>query len=463
MITASNAASSMPAREGTRIRNPVFDMAPFALPSAFWNPSYVRGSLWLEHLPFCFWAIEAARPVSVVTTGADSGFPHFALCEAVLRLRLEAQCIAILNDQVAQAQLVAYNEENFGDFARIEVAGGMDIATVAPSGIDLLVLAGHGPDEEGNLANEWDAWRPKLSERAVVLIPRIESEMPDGDVAWKRICSEHPHYSFRHGGGLGVVGVGSALPELFHHLLGLEDRRHAELVRAMFARLGASVAESHRHAVAKRGLQRTESRVRELEADRRITAARHDAVRQELEADIRVISARHDAVRQELAKTTDRLERAEADLQVALKQNDVAACALEQAKAREQELESKLLDSSRSLELQAEHAQRVAAAIEVLKRDHEAGKIQLAEARRAIVREEAVRRRVVEQMQSELKRGTQRIQGLKGEIARFRKKLEHERELHLATRRELTEVLGSRSWSLTAPLRRLNGWLRKSG
>src|SRR5690606_33748879 len=65
-------------------------------------------------LPFCFWAVEAARPSSIVITGTADGVPHFALCEAVLRLRLQAQCLAILQEQPVP-KIAAYHEENFCD------------------------------------------------------------------------------------------------------------------------------------------------------------------------------------------------------------------------------------------------------------------------------------------------------------------------------------------------------------
>ena len=69
MTTSTDAVLTPQPREGVRLRHPVFDMAPFSLPSSFWKPSYRRGSVWLEHLPFCFWTIEASRPASVVVTG----------------------------------------------------------------------------------------------------------------------------------------------------------------------------------------------------------------------------------------------------------------------------------------------------------------------------------------------------------------------------------------------------------
>ncbi|NLC60368.1 MAG: hypothetical protein GX761_03670 [Gammaproteobacteria bacterium] len=403
----------------------MFDMAPFALPSAFWNPSYTRGSLWLEHLPFCFWAVEAARPSTMVITGTADGVPHFALCEAVLRLRLETQCLAILQHQPS-TEIAAYNEENFCEFSRFEVASGRDAFALAPPGIDLLVLADHGLGG-GNLEDLWETWLPKLSERAVVLVPRIE-ETSDAAGGWNRIRNEYPHHVFHHGGGMGVVGVGGALPELFHHLFNLKDSRHSALVRAMFARLGAAVAESHRHAVAKRAVQRAD--------------------------------AGRDAVRQELEKTHARLSAVEADFEAAQRRCNTAEEQLQQARTHADVLESELRSALEKLRLRSEHAERVTAAVEALKRDHEANKARLFEARRLAARAEAENKRNIDQLRAELKLSEHRVRGIKGEAAGIREKLKHERKLRAEAQTQLQKILESRSWALTAPFRKVMARIR---
>lgn len=437
MINSSDAALVTRASEAERVRNPVFDMAPFALPSAFWSPSYTRGTIWLEHLPFCFWAVEASRPGTVVTVGGSNGLPHFALCEAVLRLGLQARCLAFLQGTSLAPDLMSHGEEHFGAFSRIEATDGGDVVSLAPSGIDLLVLADHG--DGGAVDIQWEAWLPKLSARAVILLPRIDSGAPGGASAWERLRSEYPHFHFHHGGGLGVAGVGDELPELFHHLVSLRDGRHAGLVRAMFARLGAAVAETHRHAAAKRGAQKSDSRI------------------QALETDLRVLRARHDAARHKLDKTEDRLAKAEAELEVSERKLGAVGSELEKARGRVTALESDLATRTRDLDLRLEHAARVAAAVEELKRSHEADKARLVETRRALAEAETGKNRIAAQLHAERKRADQRVRGVKGEAAGFRKKLKRERELHQQARNELSAILASRSWALTSPLRWING------
>lgn len=425
MRTSTNAVSARPTVKDGRLHQPVFDMAPFSLPSSFWKPSHRRGSPWLEHLPFCSWAIEAGRPASVVVTGTTDGVPYFALCEAVQRLGLQTQCLAILRDKSPPTELVVWNEDHFGEFSQITVADGVDATALAPTGIDLLVLADYDPEEDGALERQWDAWLPKLSRRAVVLVPRVESEQPG---VWSRIRKEHPHLTFHHSEGLGVAGVGEALPELFHHLLNLKNSRHAGLVRAMFARLGTAVGESHRHALAKRRRQQAEARAGNLKSE--LLAASSS-----LEAAGRL----QDAIQQDLQRTIELRQQAETGRKA---------------------LEDELRASSRKLELHAQHAERVAAAIEQLKQGHSADRTQLSRARRRASRAEAEARRVAEHAQVELERARKKLQGVKGEAAGLRKKLKRERKLHQQVQRDLEMTLGSRSWALTAPLRKMARWVK---
>ena len=66
-----------------------------------------------------------------------------------------------------------------------------------------------------------------------------------------------------------------------------------------------------------------------------------------------------------------------------------------------------------------------------------------------------------EQVQAELTRARKKLQGLKGEAAGLRKRLKRERELHQQARQDLASTLGSRSWALTAPLRKMARWARE--
>src|SRR5258708_4194521 len=63
--------------------------------ASFWLPDLMVASAWLEHAPFAFWLVDALRPSSIVELGVHHGFSYFAFCQAVQRLEIKAQCVAI--------------------------------------------------------------------------------------------------------------------------------------------------------------------------------------------------------------------------------------------------------------------------------------------------------------------------------------------------------------------------------
>jgi hypothetical protein len=63
--------------------------------ASFWQPDYLVHSTWLEHAPFAFWLVEAARPRRVVELGVFRGYSYFAFAQAVQRLGLPATCCGV--------------------------------------------------------------------------------------------------------------------------------------------------------------------------------------------------------------------------------------------------------------------------------------------------------------------------------------------------------------------------------
>ena len=124
-----------------------------------------------------------------------------------------------------------------------------------------------------------------------------------------------------------------------------------------------------------------------------------------------------------------------------------------------QQLELELGRQAHQLQLAREHAQRVANAFAVLKRDQEETTSRLAASVEKVALLEADRNVTVH----ERKRMEARLRGVKGEVAAVRKQLERERASHRRKEAELEasleELLGSRSWAVTAPLRAIVRWL----
>lgn len=219
--------------------------------SMFWQPSYLERSVWLEHLPFLFWLVEAMQPRQVVTLGMQRGVAHFALCQAVSRLGLDARCHAV-QPKAGQGEnptldaALEYNERVYGAFADVVDCAPVKAASQFDDGsVDLLLL--NAETDEVELDYLFERWRPKLSSRSVVLIPSVARRDPGYEAFrdFDALMTRYPGFAFQHGGGLGLVMVGEQPSGMLESLLGSEESPTAQqVVRDVFARLGRTCLDS---------------------------------------------------------------------------------------------------------------------------------------------------------------------------------------------------------------------------
>src|SRR5687767_12859792 len=86
-------------------------------------------SFWVEHIPFAFWLVDAARPGMVVELGTHAGDSYCAFCQAVSVLGYPARCHAIdtwagdiHTGPYARAvldDLRAHHDPRYGSFSRL--------------------------------------------------------------------------------------------------------------------------------------------------------------------------------------------------------------------------------------------------------------------------------------------------------------------------------------------------------
>jgi hypothetical protein len=229
---------------------------------AFRAPQYLShvSTAWVEHIPFAFWIMEAHRPKAFVELGTHAGDSYLAFCQAVAELAMPTTCYAVdtwqgdehagLYGDAILKKLSEYHDPRYSAFSHL-VRSTFDeaVSHFGDGEVDLLHIDGLHTYEA--VKHDYDTWRPKLSNQAVVLFHDINVRERGFGVyrLWQELSEQFPNFSFTHGHGLGVLGVGNALPAPVLDLLEAsqdEDRRHT--IREVFSRLGrAAIVQVRLH------------------------------------------------------------------------------------------------------------------------------------------------------------------------------------------------------------------------
>ena len=217
----------------------------------FWTPERLgRPSAWWGHVPFAFWLVANSEPRLFVELGTHYGVSYAAFCEAVLRLRLATRCYAVdtwagdphagAYDDDVYAELRDFHDRRYASFSQL-VRRTFDEACgdFADGSIDLLHIDGYHTYDA--VRHDFDAWRSKLSDRAVVLFHDTNERERDFGV-WRlleELKREAPTFEFLHEHGLGMVAVGAKAPAAIQRLCALTDAAQIAAVRERFSFLGA--------------------------------------------------------------------------------------------------------------------------------------------------------------------------------------------------------------------------------
>ncbi|WP_206667974.1 class I SAM-dependent methyltransferase, partial [Teichococcus oryzae] len=288
-------------------------------------PKHIPESAWLEHGPFAFWLIEAAKPRCLVELGTHNGYSYFAFCQAVKQLGLETKCHAIDSWQGDEHagfygeevfQLVSgINAQDYASFSRLTRSFFQEALQQFEDGsIDLLHIDGRHTYED--VLEDYSSWRPKLSERGVVLFhdTRVRERGFGVFRLWAEIAEAHPSFEFHHGHGLGVLAVGPEIPPGLRPLFS-SDPAEREAIRAAYERLGAAVSQHYQLATAARD-QALEDHSAELETVREQLSEHSVALsgaRQALAAG----QQEQEELGRRLREAEERADNAEASLQAA--------------------------------------------------------------------------------------------------------------------------------------------------
>ena len=268
--------------------------------TSYWIPRHFVESAWLEHAPFAFWLVDAIRPTAIAELGTHNGFSYFVFCEAIARLGLPAKTFA-LDSWQGDDQAGFYGSDvyervsvvNDADYARFStlLRGYFDdsLESIPDGSIDLLHIDGrHGYDD---VRHDFEAWRPKLTNRGVVIFHDIAEHQEGFGVwrFWKELTAQYPSFAFDHGHGLGVLAVGGDIPQRLHEFLEVGLVKASE-IKEFYELRGAAIGELY---------------------DRGVRAAEVPLLKGELEA-----------VKGELASVKGDLASVKAGLEVAGQQSD---------------------------------------------------------------------------------------------------------------------------------------------
>jgi glycosyltransferase involved in cell wall biosynthesis len=224
------------------------DYSHFISNASFVVPDDLVDSAWLEHGAFAFWLVENLRPRSIVELGTHNGYSYFCFCQAVRLFNVKASCYAIdtwQGDEHAGFygedvfQNVVSRNEKYSSFSQLLRMRFDEALRHFPDGsIDILHIDGR--HFYNDVKFDFESWRSKLSDRAIVLFHDTEVRERNFGV-WKlfeELSASFPAFNFLHGHGLGVLAV-EKVPAKIAALFDAE-KREPEDIRRAYARLGAA-------------------------------------------------------------------------------------------------------------------------------------------------------------------------------------------------------------------------------
>jgi methyltransferase family protein len=252
------------------------DLHAFVSQASYWTPDLINDSAWVEHAPFGFWVVDALRPRTIVELGVHGGFSYSVFCQAVQRLHLAARCFAIdtwrgdehagyYGDSVYTA--VSSRNRRYDAFSRLIRSDFSDACgEFADGSIDLLHI--DGCHSYAAVRRDFETWLPKMSQRGVILF-HDTAEYANGfgvHRLWEELRLRYPSFEFRHGHGLGVLGVGGELPAPLVDLFSASaDLGSAQTIRSAYERLGMGIGGLQKVAQQEREIEALRRQVRELE------------------------------------------------------------------------------------------------------------------------------------------------------------------------------------------------------
>ena len=206
-------------------------------------------SAWYGHIPFAHWIVAVHKPRVVVELGTENGVSYSAFCEAVVQNGLDTRCFAVdtwLGDvhsghygEEVYLDLRRYHDGRYAAFSELlRCTFDEALPYIPDASVDLLHIDGLHTYEA--VRHDFEDWRPKLSESAVVLFHDTNVREREFGVwrLWQELQTQYPSFEFLHGHGLGVLAVGQSVSPQVAALCSLADPACVSAIRQRFSLLG---------------------------------------------------------------------------------------------------------------------------------------------------------------------------------------------------------------------------------
>ena len=205
---------------------------------------------WIGHIPFAAWLIKRIRPRIFVELGTHSGNSYCAFCQAITENKLSAQAFAVdtwegdehstsYGDEVLR-DLAAHHDPLYQGFSTLlKMTFDQALSKFEDHQIDLLHIDGFHKYEA--VKHDFESWRPKLSDRAVVLF-HDTAVLERGFGVHKffdEMLGRYPGFSLPNSNGLGVLLVGSEHDSMLVELS--EKKKSRDEFTDAFVKLGDAV------------------------------------------------------------------------------------------------------------------------------------------------------------------------------------------------------------------------------
>ncbi len=229
-------------------KNRITASSPGFSAQSYWMPEHFVQTAWAGHAPFASWLMGAITPSTVVELGTHNGFSFFVMAETARRLELTPKLYAI-DTWAGDDHAGFYSEAVYESVRKICIEEYPATTTMLRSlfseavdsfgdgSIDLLHIDGrHGYDD---VKEDYELYRPKLSDRAVVIFHDTTEKKEGFGVYrfWDELSATAPSFTFHHSHGLGVLAPGPRPPQAITEFLAAANA-DPDAMRAEYSRLG---------------------------------------------------------------------------------------------------------------------------------------------------------------------------------------------------------------------------------